>query len=79
MSGVRESFGKQFNLPSGVLDLIQKSWSEGTAKQHSPYLGRWFSFCSEYGLQPINPDVTSGAEFLTPQSTQLVQLCHLFS
>ena len=42
-----------------------KSWSEGTAKQYTPYLRRWFSFCYEYGLKPFNADVTSGAEFLT--------------
>ena len=41
-----------------------KSWSEGTAKQYA-HLKRWFSFCSENGLQPFNADVTSGAEFLT--------------
>ena len=66
MSGVRKSFGKQFNLSSGVLDLIIKSWSEGTTKQYALHLRRWFSFCSENGLQPLNADVTSGAEFLTP-------------
>ena len=65
MSGVRKSFGKQFNLSSGVLDLIMKSWSEGTKKQYAPHLRRWFSFCSENGLQPLNADVSSGAEFLT--------------
>ena len=41
-----------------------KSWSESTAKQYAPHL-RWFSFCSENGLQPLNADVTSGAEILT--------------
>ena len=65
MSGVRKSFGKQFNLSSGVLDLTMKSWSEGTAKQYTPHVRRWFSFCFENGLQPLNADVTSGAEFLT--------------
>ena len=50
---------------SGVLDLIMKSWSEGTAKHYAPHLRRWFSFCSENGLQQLNADVTSGAEFLT--------------
>ena len=60
-----KSFGKQFNISSGVLDLIMKSWSEGTIKQYAPHLRRWFSFCSENGLQPLNADVTSGAEFLT--------------
>ena len=55
----------QFNLPSGVLDLIMKSWSEGKTKQYAPHLRRWFSFCSENGLQPLNADVTSGAKFLT--------------
>ena len=34
-------------------------------KQHVPHLNRWFSFCSENELQPLNADVTSGAEFLT--------------
>ena len=65
MSGVRKSFGKQFHLPSGVLDLIMKSWSEGTAKPYAPHLRRWFSLCSENGLQLLNADVTSGVEFLT--------------
>ena len=64
-SNVRKSFGKQFNLSSGVLDLIMKSWSEGTAKQYAPLLRRWFSFCYENELEPLNADVTSGAEFLT--------------
>ena len=58
MSGVRKSFRKQLNLSSGALDLIMKFWSEGTAKQYAPHLRRWFSFC-------FNPDVTSGAKFLT--------------
>ena len=58
MSGVRKTFRKQLSLSSGVLDLIMKSWSEGTAKQYVPHLRRWFSFC-------FNADVTSGAEFLT--------------
>ena len=65
MSGVRKSFGKQFNLSSGVVDLIMKSWLEGTTKRYAPHLRRWFSFCSENGLQPLNADVRSGAEFLT--------------
>ena len=65
MSGVRKSFSKQLNLSSGILDLIMKSWSEGMAKQHAPHSWRWFSFCSENGLQSLNADVTSGAEFLT--------------
>ena len=42
-----------------------KSWSECTAKQYAPHLRGWFSFCSENGLQPLNADVTSGAEILT--------------
>ena len=42
-----------------------KSWSEGTAQQYVPHLRRGFSFCSEYGLQALNADVTNGAEFLT--------------
>ena len=58
MSGVRKSFRKQLSLSSGALDLIMKFWSEGTAKQYAPHLRRWFSFC-------FNPDVTSGAKFLT--------------
>ena len=65
MSGVRKSFGKQFNLSSGVLDLIMKSWSEGMTKQYAPHLRRWFSLCIENGLQPLNAVVTSGAQFLT--------------
>ena len=64
MSGVRKSFGKQFNLSSGV-DPTMKSWSEGPKKQDAPHLRRWFSFCVENGLQPLNADVTSGGEFLT--------------
>ena len=65
MFSVRRSFGKQFNLSSGVLDLIMKSWSESTTKQYAPHFRWWFSFCSENGLQPLNADVSSGAEFLT--------------
>ena len=40
-----------------------KFWSQGTAKQHAPHLWRWFSY--ENGLQPLNADVTNGAELLT--------------
>ena len=65
MPGVRKSFGKQFNLSTGVLELILKSWPEGTTKQYAPHLRRWFSFCSENELQPLNADVSNGAEFLT--------------
>ena len=32
---------------------------------YAPHLRRWFSICSENGLQPLNADVSSGAEFLT--------------
>ena len=56
---------KQFNLSSGVLDLIMKSWLEGTIKQYAPHLRWWFRFCSENGLQPLNADVTRAAGFLT--------------
>ena len=66
MSCIRESFGTQFNLSSGVLDLNMKSLSEGTTKQYALHVRRWFSwfrFSSENGLQPFNLDVTSGAEF----------------
>ena len=62
MPCVRKSFGKQFNLSSGVLDLIMKSWSEGTAKQYAPHLRSWFNFRSKNG--PLNANVTSCAEFL---------------
>ena len=68
MSGVRKSFDKQLNLFSGVLDLNMKSWSEGLTKQYASHLRRWFSFCSENGLQPLNADVTSDAKFLTQYS-----------
>ena len=54
MSGVRKSFGKHFNLSSGVLDLIMKPWSEGTTKQYALHLKRWFSFCSQNRLQRFN-------------------------
>ena len=30
-----------------------------------PHLRRWFSFCSKNGLQSLNADLTSDAEFLT--------------
>ena len=46
-----------------------KSWSEGTTKQYPPHLRRWFSFCSENGLQPLNADVTSVAEFFSQYSS----------
>ena len=39
---------------------MQFAWSA-----NAPHLTRWFSFCSEGGLQPLNTDATSGAEFLT--------------
>ena len=61
VSGVRKSFGKQFNLSSGVSDLIMKSWSVGTAKRYASHLRRWFSFVSENGLQPLNADVANDA------------------
>ena len=56
--------GKQFNLSSGLLDLIIKSWSEGTAKQYESHLRRWLT-CSENGIDPLNADVISGAEYFT--------------
>ena len=49
-----------------------KSWSEGMAKQHALHLKRWFSFCAEIGLEPLNADVKSGAEFMT--QSQKIQL-----
>lgn len=65
MSDVRESFGKQFNMPSGVSDRLINYWSEGTAKQHAPHFWRWFGVGSENGLGLINADITNGDEFLT--------------
>ena len=64
MPGVRESFSRHFNLPSVILDLIMKFWSEGTAKQYAPHLRRLLSFCSD-GLDSLNAGVLSGAEFVT--------------
>ena len=65
MPVVRKSSEKQFNLSNGVLDLIMKSWLEGTTKQYAPHLKRWFSFSSKNELPPFNADITSGAEFWT--------------
>ena len=64
MPGVRESFSRHFNLPSGILDLIMKFWSEDTAKQYASHLRRLLSFCSD-GVEPLNAGVISGAEFVT--------------
>ena len=65
MSCVVKSLGKQINLSNGVLDLIMKSWSEGTTKQYAPHLKRRFSFCSENWVDILDVDVTSGAKYLT--------------
>ena len=90
MVDVTKSLGKQFNLSSGVLVLIIGSLIEATTKQHAPHLRRWFSFYREIGLDLLNAETTSGAEFQNQnisvnlvvsilQSTQLVQVSHLFS
>ena len=63
MVDVTESLGKQFNLSSGVLVLIIGSLIEATTKQHAPHLRRWFSFYREIGLDLLNAETTSGAEF----------------
>lgn len=65
MPCVRQSFAKQFNLSEGALDVLMSSWSEGTSKQYTPHLRRWFSFCSENELDPFAFNVKNGAEFLT--------------
>ena len=84
MSGVRESFRKQFNLSSGILDLIIKFWSESTAKQYAPHPRRLLSFCSN-GLDSLNAGLISRAEFLTQyfrrascETLQIIQLIGFF-
>ena len=42
-----------------------KSWSNGTSKQYSSQLNRWFKFCSENGIDPCNATISNGAQFLT--------------
>ena len=61
----RKPLTSSSTYPVGFLDLVMKSWSEGTTKQYEPNLRRWFSFRSENWLRTFNADVTSGAEFLT--------------
>ena len=73
MSGVRKNFGKQFNLSSGVLDLIMKSWLEGTKVDYN-HLMQMYQVVLNFWLSISENLVVS-----ILQSTQLVQLCHLFS
>ena len=85
MSGVRKSFGKQFNVSSGFLDLIIKSWSERTAEQCAPHLGFALKMGQNHLMQMIqvvlsfclNISERLVVSFLLLK--QLVQLCHLFS
>ena len=63
MVGVTKSLGKQFNFSIGVLVLIMGSLIEGTTKQQAPHLRKWFSFYPEVGLDLLNAEATSGAEF----------------
>ena len=41
------------------------SWTDGTSKKYSHHLKRWFRFCPDKSLDPLNANVSEGAEFLT--------------
>ena len=41
------------------------SWTYGTSKQYSPHLKRWFQFCTDKNLDPLNTNASERAEFLT--------------
>ena len=54
MSGVRKSFGIQFNLSSGAsrpgYEILVKRYGKRALK----HLRSWFSFRSENGLRPLD-------------------------
>ena len=40
------------------------SWSKGTQKQYSPYISRWFNYCTRHNIDPFDSSVNQGAESL---------------
>ena len=51
-------------MSEDVLSLLLNSWSDGTKKQYSPHISRWFSYCKENYHDPFTASVFIGAEFL---------------
>ena len=54
MSGVRKSFGIQFNLSSGASRPGYEILVKRYAKRVLKHLRSWFSFRSENGLRPLD-------------------------
>jgi len=52
------------DLSPDVLTLITSSWAEGTHKQYEPHIRKWINYCTEKGVNPINPPIHAGANFL---------------
>lgn len=64
MHGIRKRY-VDLDLSDNAVDLIMNSWSEGTQKQYSPHINKWFLYCQKHKIDPFASSVNHGAEFLT--------------
>ena len=51
-------------LSKEASEIIGKSWRSGTAKQYRTYLQKWDLFCNRRNIDPLNPPIQEGINFL---------------
>ena len=51
LQGLRRSL-QQGDILDKAAKIILQSWSDGTQKQHKPYIKQWTNFCSERETDP---------------------------
>lgn len=67
---IREAFIAR-NVPEEAVEFILASLSENTLKQYHKPIQAWVTFCSERNTSPVNADVKSVLDFLTPIAKKL--------
>ena len=70
LSCVRESLITQ-GITGEPLDIICRSWRQGTQKQYSCHIAAWMKFCGEKMVNPTKPLLQEILNFLTAQSKKL--------
>lgn len=60
---IRKSLQNQ-GISADASSIIEESWRKSTAKQYQPYIRKWELFCSTRKIDPIQPTVNEGINFL---------------
>ena len=63
MSLVR-GYLKDKGLSTTATTVIEKAWRSGTRKRYATYLQKWKLHCTARGIDPFNPSVEAGINFL---------------